>query len=55
MYLTCLAFTCNENEDLVRAANSKDEYFSAESSFMVLILQQQKMVNELITNVTAKK
>ena len=30
---------CKENEDLVRAANSKDEYFSAESLFMVLILQ----------------
>jgi hypothetical protein len=39
---------CNENEDLVRAANSKDEYFSAESLFMVLILQQQKTINELV-------
>ena len=40
---------CRENEDLVRAASSKDEYFSAESLFMVLILQQQqKMINELI-------
>ena len=30
---------CKENEDLVRGANSKGEYFSAESFFMVLILQ----------------
>jgi hypothetical protein len=39
---------CKENDDFVRTANSKDEYFSAESLFMVLILQQQKMINELI-------
>jgi hypothetical protein len=39
---------CKENEELVRAANSKDEFFSAESLFMVLILQQQKMINELM-------
>jgi hypothetical protein len=39
---------CKENEDFVRAANSKDEFFSAESLFMVLILQQQKMINELM-------
>ena len=32
---------CWENEDYVRAANSKGEYFSAESLFIVLILQQQ--------------
>jgi hypothetical protein len=31
---------CRENEDLVRTADSKDEYFSAESLFMALILQQ---------------
>jgi hypothetical protein len=30
---------CRENEDYVRAASSRDEYFSAESLFMVLILQ----------------
>src|SRR4051812_18742672 len=39
---------CTENEDYATAASSKDEYFSAESLFMVLILQQQKMINELI-------
>jgi hypothetical protein len=30
---------CGENEDYVRAASSKDEYFSAELLFIVLILQ----------------
>ena len=44
---------CGENEDNIRAANSKDEFFSAESLFMVLILQQQKMINELITRISA--
>jgi hypothetical protein len=41
-----------ENKDLVRAADSKDEFFSAESLFMVLILQQQKTINELIAKVS---
>ncbi|MFL6380074.1 MAG: hypothetical protein ACJ71P_00460 [Nitrososphaeraceae archaeon] len=40
---------CKENEDYLNAANSKDEYFSAESLFMVLILQQQKIINQLIS------
>jgi hypothetical protein len=43
---------CGENEDYIRAANSKDEYFSAESLFRVLILQQQKTINELITRIS---
>jgi hypothetical protein len=46
---------CKDNEDLVRAANSKDEYFSAESLFMVLILQQQKTINELIAKISERK
>jgi hypothetical protein len=46
---------CRENEDYIRAANSKDEYFSAELLFMVLILQQQKMINELIAKVSADR
>ena len=45
---------CKENEDLVRGVNSKDEYFSAESLFMVLILQQQKTINELIAKVSER-
>ena len=43
-----MSYECKENKDLIRAANSKDEYFSAESLFMVLILQQQKTIKELI-------
>jgi hypothetical protein len=46
---------CKENEDYLRAANSKDEFFSAESLFMVLILQQQKMINDLIGKVSELK
>jgi hypothetical protein len=45
---------CKENGDLVRAANSKDKYFSAESLFMALILQQQKTINELIDKVSER-
>jgi hypothetical protein len=46
---------CRENQDYIRAASSKGEFFSAESLFMVLILQQQKMINELIAQVSTKK
>jgi hypothetical protein len=46
---------CKESEDLVRAANSKDECFSAESLFMSLILQQQKTIKELIAKVSERK
>jgi hypothetical protein len=40
-----------ENEDLVRAVNSKDEFFSAVSLYMTLIFQQQNTINELISKV----
>ena len=46
---------CKENEYLVRAANSKDEFFSADSLFMVLILQQQKTINKLIAKISERK
>jgi hypothetical protein len=46
---------CQENEYYVRAASSKDEYFSAESLFMVLIVQQQKMINELKVKLLEQK
>jgi hypothetical protein len=46
---------CRENEDYATAVSSKDEYFSAESLFMVLILQQQKMINELIAKLSEQK
>ena len=46
---------CKENQDYVKAAGFKDEFFPAESLFMVLILQQQKMINELISKVSEQK
>jgi hypothetical protein len=46
---------CREYEDFTKATSSKDEYFSAESLFMMLILQQQKMINELIAKVSERK
>jgi hypothetical protein len=42
---------CGKNEDYIRAASSKDDYFSAESLSMILILQQQMMIIELISKV----
>jgi hypothetical protein len=46
---------CRENEDYIKAACSKDEYFSVESLFMALILQQQNIINELIGKVSQRK
>ena len=46
---------CKEDEGYLSAANSKEEFFSAESLFMVLILQQQKMINELIGRVSKQE
>jgi len=43
---------CRQNRDYIRAVSSKGEYYSAESFFMVLILQQQKMINELIAKLS---
>ena len=43
---------CGQNKDYIRAVSSKGEYYSAESLFMLLILQQQKMINELIAKVS---
>jgi hypothetical protein len=39
---------CGQNKDYIRAVISKGENYSGESLFMVLILQQQRMINELI-------
>ena len=33
---------CRHNKDYIRAAESKGENYSAESLFMLLVLQQQK-------------
>jgi hypothetical protein len=46
---------CKENEGYIKAAGSKDEFFSAESLFMALLLQQQKTINELIAEITERK
>jgi hypothetical protein len=35
-----MLFECKENEGYIIAADSKDEFFSDESLFMALILQQ---------------
>jgi hypothetical protein len=40
---------CGHNKDYIRAVVSKGENYSAESLFVLLILQQQKMINELIS------
>jgi hypothetical protein len=39
---------CRHNKDYIRTASCKGEGYSAESLFMLLVLQQQKMINELI-------
>ena len=44
---------CGENKDYVRVAISKGEPFAAESLFMALILQQQKMISQLIANLSS--
>ncbi|HEY7078955.1 MAG TPA: hypothetical protein VH500_04590 [Nitrososphaeraceae archaeon] len=39
---------CGQNKDYVRTASCKGEDYSAESLFMLLVMQQQKMINDLI-------
>ena len=39
---------CGQNKNYIRAVISKGENYSSESLFMLLVLQQQKMINELI-------
>lgn len=46
---------CGQNIDHVRAIISKGENYSTESLFMLLVLQQQKMINELIAKVSECK
>jgi hypothetical protein len=38
---------CGQNKDYIMAVRSKSENYSSESLFMLLVLQQQKMINEL--------
>ena len=44
---------CGENKDYVRAASSKGQSFAAESLFLALILQQQKMISQLIAKLAS--
>jgi hypothetical protein len=50
-----MLYECQENEDYVKVASSKDEFFSTESLFIVLILQQQKMISQLIAKLSEYK
>lgn len=42
---------CLENEEYSKACNTKGSHQSAESLFMVLIFQQQKMIRKLIERI----
>ena len=42
---------CLENEEYASAFKTKGPQYSAESLFMALILQQQKMIRELINKI----
>jgi hypothetical protein len=44
---------CQENEAFIKAVNAKGVQFSAESLFMALIFQQQKMISQLIANLSS--
>ena len=46
---------CIENQNYIRAVSSKGDSFAAESLFMVLILQQQKMIKQLITKLSEQQ
>jgi hypothetical protein len=45
---------CLENEEYTEAFKSKGSQFSAESLFMGLIFQQQKMISGLIESLSSK-
>jgi hypothetical protein len=44
---------CEENKDYVKAASSKGQSFADESLFLALILQQQKMISQLIAKLAS--
>jgi hypothetical protein len=46
---------CLENEEYAEAFKSKGSQFSAESLFMALIFQQQKMISGLIESLTSSQ
>jgi hypothetical protein len=39
---------CQDNEEYIKATAARGEPYSAESLFVALILQQQKMISQLI-------
>ena len=43
---------CGHNKDYIRAVSCKGEGYSAESLFMLLVMQEQKMINELINKIS---
>ena len=45
----------HENQDYVMAVSSKGEPFAAESLFMILILQLQKIIKQLIARLSEPK
>ena len=57
MLKKCLEEDDKEGEGVqfAKAVNSKGENFTAESLFMVLILQQQRMINQLIQKLSEYK
>jgi hypothetical protein len=46
---------CQKEEEYSKAFNAKGEYYSAESLFMALIFQQQKMISQLIDELSKYK
>jgi hypothetical protein len=46
---------CQKEEEYIKALNAKGEYNSAESLVMALIIQQQKMISNLINIVSEYK
>jgi hypothetical protein len=46
---------CLENEEYTEAFKSKGPQFSAESLFMALIFQQQKMISRLIESLSSNQ
>jgi hypothetical protein len=46
---------CQQKEEYARAFNAKGEYNSAESLFMALIFEQQKMISNLINKLSEYK
>ena len=46
---------CLDNEEYAEAFKTKGPHFSAESLFMALIFQQQKMINKLIESLKSSQ